>query len=156
MGKDTLEREKQAARATGARAKEKLTEAGGPLGRVMRPIGETIAAQTAQEKITKAGERARGISTRMRELPTTPPTPEWLAPLAPWLTAGQPITRGQMPTPSGQQWQTLSPSTLAGLRGFTQWKGAGRSFADIQAEMQQMQPEAPWGGRGRWRTARQV
>ena len=87
--------------------------------------------------------------------PTTPPTPEWLPQFAPWLTTGQPITRGQMPTPSGQQWAGIPPSVIGGLKGFTKWGGAGRSLEDIYAHMRQMQPQAPIGGRGRWQPARQ-
>ncbi len=134
----------------------KLAEAGGPLGQIRRPIGLTVTAQKAQEKIQGLGGRAQRLAAQRRELEPLPPTPEWLAPLAPWLTAGQPIERGQMPTPSGQQWQGITPSVMGGLRGFAKWGGAGRSLEDIYAHMQQMQPEAPWGGRGRWRTARQV
>lgn len=90
-----------------------------------------------------------------RPQPTAPPTPEWLPQFAPWLTAGEPITKGQMATPSAQMWAGVSPSVQAGLRGFAKWGGTDRSMEDIYAHMLQMQPEAPWGGRGRWQPARQ-
>jgi len=90
-------------------------------------------------------------------LPTTPPTPAGLPQFAPWLTAGQPITKGQMPTPSGQLLSRTPPSVLAMLKGFTEWGGAGRSLEDIWAHVGRMQPRAPRGaGYPRWPAARQV
>ncbi|KKN25864.1 hypothetical protein LCGC14_0880510 [marine sediment metagenome] len=134
----------------------KLAEAGGPLGQIRRPIGLTITAQKAQEKIGRLGERAQRIGAQRRELEPLPPTPGWLPQFAPWLTEGEPITRGEMPTPSGQLLGRTPPSELAGLRGFTRWGGAGRSFEDIMAQAQAMLPQAPFGGRGRFRAARQI
>ena len=104
------------------------------------PIGEAPPRET------------RGPQPR----PTAPPTPAGLPQFAPWLAEGQPITRGEMPTPSGQLWSRTTPSERGMLRGFTKWGGAGRSFEDIQAEMFRMQPQAVFGGRGRFRAARQV
>ncbi len=119
----------------------------------LRDVTPPTFEETKGQFVTKTPKKGRARPTPR---PTAPPTPAWLPQFAPWLTAGQPIERGQMPTPSGQQWQGITPSVMGGLRGFTKWGGAGRSLEDIFAAMQRMQPEAPWGGRGRWQTARQV
>lgn len=88
---------------------------------------------------------------RARPQPRGIPTPAWLPQFAPWLTTGEPISKGWMPTPSGQMWGQISPSTLAGLKGFTKWGGAGRSMEDIYSHMLGMQPEVPRGaGYQRW------
>lgn len=125
----------------------------GRFGQVTRPEAQPTPPFREGEFVTKTPRRGGRPSPQ----PTgPPPTPEWLPQFAPWLTAGQPIERGQMPTPSGQMWGQRLPSELAGLRGFTKWGGAGRTYEDIYAHMLQMQPQAPWGGRGRWPAARQV
>ena len=95
----------------------------------------------------------RGGGIRERQ-PSAPPTPAWLAQFAPWLTVGEPIKPGAIPTPSGQQWGRTPWSVKEGLRGFAEFAG-GRPLEDIYAHMLQMQPQAPWGGRGRWRTPTQ-
>ncbi len=119
------------------------------------PVGERIPGLPVPPGPQPIGE-APPRKKRPISRPTAPPTPEWLPQFAPWLTAGQPISRGQLPTPSGQLLSRTPPSVLAGLKGFTQWKGAGRSLEDILAHAQQMQPRRPWGGQGIWGAARQI
>jgi len=81
---------------------------------------ETSAQETPSyedvkgEFVTKTPKKGKA-----RPRPTAPPTPAWLHKFAPWLTEGQPITKGQMPTPSGQLWGQTPPSVQAGLKGFT-------------------------------------
>lgn len=87
--------------------------------------------------------------------PPPPPTPPWLTKFAPWLTPGQPITRGRVATPSGQMWAGVTPSERAGLGGYLEWAG-GRPLEDIEAHMAMMRPETPRGIAGRqWRPVRQ-
>ncbi len=82
-----------------------------------------------------------------------PPSPEWLPKFAPSQTAGEPITKGQVVTPSGQQWGATPWSARQGLKGYTEWSG-GRGFQDVLEQMAMMQPETP-AGRPQWRPARQ-
>jgi len=114
------------------------------------PGGETIPPyeDVKDEFITK---------TKPRVINKKPgiPTPGWLANITPWLSTGQDISKGQLPTPSGQWWTQAMPDVLGGLKGFTKWGGAGRSFEDIYSHMRQMQPEGVWGGKGRWKPATQ-
>lgn len=99
--------------------------------------------------------RERGRRRAPRPRPEAPPTPAYLPKFAPWLTPGQPITPGQIPTPSGQLWAGTLPSERAGLGAFAQW-GGGRTLQDIEAHMAMMRPETPRGVAGRqWRPARQ-
>ena len=88
--------------------------------------------------------------------PSAPPTTEWLAQFAPWLTTGEPISPGAIPTPSGQLWGRTPWSVREGLRGFAEFAG-GRPLIDIEEHLAMMLPEEPRGaGYGRWRPAMQV
>jgi len=149
----------------------------GSWGLIEKPVGEYTSTTTAAERAALVEGRMTKPVVGLEELPPpfpvgeappresrakpkprpkTPPTPAWLPQFAPWLAEGQPISRGQMPTPSGQLWGRTTPSVKAGLKGFTKWKGAGRSLEDIYAHMLQMQPQAPRGaGYQRWLPQRQ-
>ncbi len=104
---------------------------------------------------------------RQPKRPTAPNAPEWLLEFAPWLVAGQPITRGtqrwrggkrggakqpSVKTPSGQLWGRTPWSQREGLAGFADWMG-GRPIRDIMDEMAMMQPVRP-EQRVRWKPAR--
>lgn len=70
-------------------------------------------------------------------------TPPWLTQFT-GLTAGEPLKKAEITTPSGQMWARTSPSVRAGLGGFAEWQG-GRTLEDIVQHMQSMAPRAPRG-----------
>ena len=78
----------------------------------------------------------------------TPPTPKWLPEFVPTLQAGKPITKENVPTPSGQQLTRLEPSKAKALGGFAEWTGR-RPWQDILAHAEIMQPRTPAGAGGR-------
>ena len=81
--------------------------------------------------------------------------PDWLSQFVPSQTAGTRLTRGQIPTPSGQQWSQTPWSVREGLRGYTEWAGR-RPYMDIMEHMEMMQPVEPLGGKyRRWSPASQ-
>ena len=106
--------------------------------------------------------------------PAGPPAPSWLPEFVPGTTAGEPIGGWQfpygrrpweteeltptgtgtmpfVPTPSGQQLTRMKPSQVAWLQGAIGHYG-GRSWGDILAEAEVMQPQTPRGaGQRRWR-----
>jgi hypothetical protein len=113
--------------------------------------------------------------------PAPPPTPQWLARLAPANKVGQPITRtarqidwnqygvkasgggGRMgealseaPIPSGQMWSRTPWSEREGYAGYLDWRG-GEPLADVLNKMAMMQTNTPIGATNKRRTvARQV
>ncbi len=129
----------------------------GRFGQWTKPQGQVLPSVSEQygEAKKEFTTKAKG-KHKARPRPKAPPTPAWLPQFAPWTTAGQPMTRGQMPTPSGQLWGQTNPAVQAGLKGFLNWQGGGRSMADILGHMALMQPETPAGIWGRrWATPRQ-
>jgi len=118
--------------------------------------GERLREEMAAEKLFDQAEKLMGKQAAM---PTTPPSPEWLPQFAPSQVAGQPITAGRIPTPSGQQFAGMAESQRAGLAGYAQWgsaQGPTRTWGDIMSHMEMMQPSTPSGaGRERWQPARQ-
>lgn len=82
-----------------------------------------------------------------------PPAPYWLPKFAPGQTEGRPISKENIPTPSGQQWLSTPWSERQGLAGYTEWAGF-RPFRDILESMAMAQPNTPSAGRG-WRPAQQ-
>lgn len=104
----------------------------------------------------RAGERATEWSRQAAELnrtgwrgpsaspqqATTPITPGWLAPFAYGQREGQPlIEQGGVTTPSGQAWTSMPPLQRQMLAGYSEW--VGKPFADVEHEMELMQPRTP-------------
>ncbi len=71
----------------------------------------------------------------------TPNAPDWMVKYVPGLTAGQPITKQRMATPSPQQWRTTPSIQQQMLQGYTEWQGT--SWADIAQQYQNMLPANP-------------
>lgn len=68
--------------------------------------------------------------------------------------AEEPLSKVDIPTPSGQQWSQMSPTLRAQLEGYAGY--TGESFEDIMGEMERMKTKTPVGaGRTRWTPARQ-
>ena len=136
--------------------------------------GDNEVADIALKNAKSARQRARNFrqeATAMREEggdlsiykrlgprgegpSATPPAPAWLSKFAPGQVAGQPITKEQIPTPSGQLLSKTPWSTMEGMRGYAQWTG-GRPWQDIMEHAEMMQPRTPAGaGRFRYRPFR--
>ena len=110
---------------------------------------EFAALEEKEWKLRGELEKVRGRKTG------TPPTPEWLPQFAAGQVAGQPITKGRITTPSGQQWISTPWSVREGLRGFAEFSGF-RPMGDILDQMAMMQPRR--GGRvggTQWQPAQQ-
>ena len=135
-----------------------------PLRGIPRQEGE-VTTQTGATPTPNLAKKIEKLSRQLEAVEleadgegrgaTGPPAPSWLPQFVPSQTAGQPITRAPIRTPSGQQWMRTPPSELAGLKGYTEWAGY-RPLGDIYAHMEMMQPQAPaGGGMRRWRPAQQ-
>jgi hypothetical protein len=99
-----------------------------------------------------------------RFTPQAPKAPNWLAQYAPGVgTTGArsdraakygEITNVEVPTLSGQQYQAIDPSKLAGLQSYMTW--AGQNPDDMLASTKRMLPESPTGaGSERWAATKQ-
>ena len=86
-----------------------------------------------------------------RQVPSAPPTPEWMPQFVPGQVAGQTMERLPVKTPSGQQWGRTPWSVREGLAGYADWAG-GRAYRDILEQMAMMQPRTPTRPRG-WQPA---
>ncbi len=117
------------------------------------------AAQYAGEQATKWEAEAEALSKFDEPAPeparpTTPPAPFWLPAFASQQVAGKPITKQQIPTPSGQLLTSSPWSVLQGVSGYANYAG-GRTWQDILDEAAMMQPATPIGaGRTSWSPAR--
>lgn len=135
---------------------------GGEGGRVfINPVtGESKRVESWQKEAIIDKETGEPIGWRTKgskgkKKPTTPPAPEWLPQFAPWETVGEPISKGEIPTPSGQQWARTPWSVLEGVKGYAGW-GGERPWGDILSHMEMMLPGEPAGVRyKRWKPARQ-
>jgi len=85
---------------------------------------------------------------------TTPPAPSWLQGFVPSQTAGQPISKQEVPTPSPQMWRTTPYSVQQGLVGYNTWSGNEPWVTTLQ-RMANMLPQEPTLGR-RWAVPKQV
>lgn len=104
----------------------------------------------------KPEELGASIKEAEEWVPSAPSAPAWLPQFAPSQTKGQPITSGQIQTPSGQQWARTPWSVREGLRGYTEFAGQ-RPYSDILEHMSMMQTKTPAeAGRTRWKPARQM
>lgn len=108
---------------------------------------EILATQTRGEVAKELAYReATGIYPSPR-LPTNVPAPYWLSQFVPSQTAGKPITRERVGTPSPQTWGATPWSVQQGLSGYAEWAG-GEPLTDIIGRMESMIPAG--GQRQRW------
>jgi len=137
---------------------------GGPMGEIggQMPQGEMANPErlkleaklaAARAKYAEALQQQQETEALLAAQPQTAPAPPWLSRFAPSQTAGQPISKQNIRTPSAQQWGATPSSQRAGLGGYMEWTG-GRNLADLLSHMQTMLPEQPGGaGRERWAPA---
>lgn len=117
--------------------------------------GLTGAERTMREmQSSRMSQQAFQLAAQA-EAAVNPPTPDWLPSFAPSQTAGTPVSKGQVVTPSGQQWSQTPWSVREGLRGYMGWSG-GKSYQDMLEKMAMTQPNTPYGaGRTSWSPATQ-
>jgi len=85
--------------------------------------------------------------------PTSLDAPAWLINFVPGLTAGQPITKQALPTPSGQLWMKTPESQRQMYAGYADWAG-GTPFEDLMSRAAMMAPK-PTTLPSRWTPSRQ-
>ena len=119
------------------------------------PYATGITREPLSDEERSSAIRRKNIELRREKEAMTLRTPEWLPQFAPSQVAGQPMTQGEVVTPSGQQWAQMPWSLREKLRGYTDWSGQ-QFFPDILERMAFMQPEPPVGSsRIKWTPARQ-
>lgn len=127
-----------------------------------QPTPEMATSVAASEGGMATG---RGENAWLSYRPSLPYVPEWLmkyvpslrnvpisgAEASPW-GFGRQLRKGEVVTPSPQQWAQTPVSEQAGLAGYMDW--AGSSYEDMMKRMGQMIPQRPSLG-SRWAAARQ-
>ena len=124
--------------------------------RTYTPIIQEQQALAAASVVPGTSGAAGRIGTQSGVRQTSPNAPSWLSRYASNQWAGQPITKQEIATPSGQSWSAALPSEKEGLRGYVNWAGQD-DWSDVMARMNQMLPGNPRGaGRESWRPIRQL
>lgn len=126
------------------------------------PEGQAAIGRPTPYGWEVGGGDPEGIATRkkqqelqmLKSQPATPLATMSLAGLVPGLTAGQPITKQAIETPSQQTWAKTPLSEREKWAGYSDWAG-GTPYRDVLQQMGTMSSQAPSLGR-RWQPARQA
>lgn len=127
--------------------------------------GGTEAVKVAQERIAQEQydikEQEEEEERALTEYEMGPTAPQWMRQIGflPEVGGTLPLAKGlgRVETPSGQQLTGLEPTQAQYLSGAIDWFGKGKSWQDILAQAEIMQPYTPRGaGTRRWTPARQV